>query len=102
VVLLGGTADEGAWDLAPSQDATMRILRDCCAVYPQLKGAPIIAVRVGLRPYRPQARLEAEDLGDGRVLWHNYGHGGAGVTLSWGCARELTEAVVSGRGGARS
>jgi D-amino-acid oxidase len=102
VVVLGGTADEGAWDLAPSQDATMRILRDCCAVYPQLTGAPIIAVRVGLRPYRPRARLESEGLGDGRVLWHNYGHGGAGVTLAWGCARELTEAVVSGRGGARS
>jgi D-amino-acid oxidase len=93
VVVLGGTADEGAWDLAPSRDATMRILRDCGAVYPQLKGAPIIAVRVGLRPYRPEARLEAEDLGDGRVLWHNYGHGGAGVTLSWGCAREIASAV---------
>jgi D-amino-acid oxidase len=94
VVVLGGTADEGAWDLTPDDNVTQRILRDCAVACPQLKGARVIAVRVGLRPYRPQARLEAEDLGDGRMLWHNYGHGGAGVTLSWGCARELVTAVT--------
>jgi D-amino-acid oxidase len=93
VVVLGGTADEGAWDLTPDEDATRRILRDCAVACPPLLGARIVAVRVGLRPYRPEARLEAEDLGGGRVLWHNYGHGGAGVTLSWGCARELTRAI---------
>lgn len=39
---------------------------------------------VGLRPYRPQGyRLEAERLRD-KVVVHNYGHGGCGVTLSWG------------------
>ena len=36
---------------------------------------------------RPAVRLEPEPLDGGRVLWHNYGHGGAGMTLSWGCAR---------------
>jgi len=51
---------------------------------------------VGLRPYRPSVRLEAEALPGGGVLWHNYGHGGAGVTLSWGCAREITSAVLAG------
>jgi len=95
VVLLGGTAEEGAWDLRPSPVITTRILRDCAAVEPRLRGCTIVAERVGLRPYRPQVRLEAEDLGDGRVLWHNYGHGGAGVTLAWGCARELAEAMLS-------
>jgi D-amino-acid oxidase len=93
VVLLGGTAEEDAWDLRPSPAITTRILRDCTAVAPRLRGSPILAERVGLRPYRPQVRLEAEDLGDGRVLWHNYGHGGAGVTLAWGCARELASSV---------
>jgi D-amino-acid oxidase len=42
---------------------------------------------VGLRPGRSAVRVEAEPRGDGLVV-HDYGHGGAGVTLSWGCAEE--------------
>jgi D-amino-acid oxidase len=95
LVLLGGTAEDGAWDLAARPSVAERIVRDCCVVYPRLRGAEIVEHRVGLRPYRPSVRLEAVHLG-GRVLWHNYGHGGGGVTLSWGCAREITEAVLAG------
>ena len=94
-VVLGGTSEEGAWDLAPRPSVTERILRDCAAAEPRLRGAQVLAERVGLRPYRPDVRLEAEALDDGRVLWHNYGHGGAGVTLAWGCARELASALLS-------
>lgn len=49
---------------------------------------------MGLRPVRPSVRLEAEVLDGGVVLVHNYGHGGAGVTLSWGCALEVTATVL--------
>ncbi len=46
---------------------------------------------VGLRPFRPQGfRLEREDLA-GKVVIHNYGHGGCGVTLSWGTAAAAAE-----------
>jgi D-amino-acid oxidase len=96
VVLLGGTAQEGNWDRQPRQDIAERIMRDCCAVHSRLRGARVVAERVGLRPCRPEVRLEAEALPGGRTLWHNYGHGGAGVTLSWGCAREITERVIGG------
>jgi D-amino-acid oxidase len=40
---------------------------------------------VGLRPGRPAVRLEAETVA-GALCVHNYGHGGEGVMLSWGCA----------------
>jgi D-amino-acid oxidase len=70
-----------------------RILRDCAAVEPRVTGVRVLSHRVGLRPFRPQVRLEAESPGAARgghgpVVVHNYGHGGAGITLSWGCARD--------------
>ena len=94
LVILGGTAEEGASDWAPRPEVSARILRDCAAVFPGLRGARVVAERVGLRPCRPEVRLESEPLPGGRTLWHNYGHGGAGVTLSWGCAREITAAIL--------
>jgi D-amino-acid oxidase len=93
MVLLGGTAEEGAWDLSVNSATTSRILADCRQACPALRRAEVIGFRVGLRPWRKEVRLEQEELPSGRVLWHNYGHGGAGVTLAWGCAREITEAV---------
>jgi hypothetical protein len=45
----------------------------------------------GLRPYRERTyRLEPEVVGSKFVV-HNYGHGGAGITLSWGCAHEVVD-----------
>lgn len=94
-VLLGGTEQPGEWNLDPDPGITRRILADCAAVDPRLAGAGIVAQRVGLRPVRPRVRLDSERLEPGRLLVHNYGHGGAGVTLSWGCAREITEQILS-------
>ncbi len=94
-ILLGGTAEEGDWDKTPKPHIAERIVRDCATIDPRLHGAEILEHRVGLRPSRPEVRLESEALADGQVLWHNYGHGGAGVTLSWGCAREITDAILS-------
>jgi D-amino-acid oxidase len=97
-VVLGGTVAPDDWDTAPRPEVAERILRDCATVDPRVLGATVLGHRVGLRPSRPEVRLEAEPLDGGRVLWHNYGHGGAGVTLSWGCAREITAAVLDGTG----
>ena len=48
--------------------------------------------RVGLRPTRPNVRVEMDEV-QGTAVIHNYGHGGAGVTLSWGCANAVVELV---------
>jgi D-amino-acid oxidase len=97
-VVLGGTEIAGDWSLEPDPATAARILSTCAAIEPLLLGAPALEHRVGLRPARPAVRLEAEDTGGGRLVLHNYGHGGAGVTLSWGCAREVTERVLQHTG----
>jgi len=52
----------------------------------------VLTERVGLRPFRRSGvRLERDQLRDGRMVIHNYGHGGSGFTLSWGCAREVVD-----------
>jgi D-amino-acid oxidase len=38
-------------------------------------------------------RIDTELLADGRRVIHNYGHGGAGFSLSWGCAQKVWELV---------
>jgi D-amino-acid oxidase len=97
-VVLGGTEDRGSWRLEPDPATAERILRDAAAIEPRLRGAEIVAHRVGLRPVRPAVRLEAEDLAGGRTLVHNYGHGGAGVTLSWGCAADAAGLALGALG----
>ena len=93
-VVLGGRAIDGNENLTPDPSEADAILAACAEVEPRLAGARILEHRVGLRPGRPDVRLEAEDV-DGRRCVHNYGHGGSGVTLSWGCAQEVLRLVTS-------
>jgi D-amino-acid oxidase len=65
---------------------TARILGHARAL--GLPVGPVKRVRAGLRPYRPEVRLERA----GRII-HNYGHGGAGYTLSRGCAEAVADLV---------
>ena len=96
-VVLGGLAEEGAWSMEPDPAVAAGILKRCAEVEPRLRDASAIGHRVGLRPTRPEVRVEAERLGALHVI-HNYGHGGAGVTLSWGCATEAADLVVASLG----
>jgi D-amino-acid oxidase len=88
VVVVGGTDDDGDWSRTPSPQVATSILERATRLVPALAKAEVVAHRVGLRPVRPEIRLDV----DGRVV-HCYGHGGAGVTLSWGCAEEVTRLV---------
>ena len=87
-LVLGGTTEDDVWSLEPDPAVAEAIVRRCAALRPEVAGARVLEHRVGLRPVRPAVRLERQVLPDGRVVVHHYGHGGAGVTVAWGCAEE--------------
>ena len=96
-LVLGGLTEPDEWGLdigLQNYEPVRQMLARCTAFLPALKTAEIDAaepVRVGLRPMRRQnIRLEREP---GTRIVHNYGHGGSGVTLSWGCAREVADTI---------
>lgn len=94
-LILGGTAQEDDWSLEPDLAVAEAIVARCARVRPEIAGARVIGHRVGLRPTRPEVRVERERASWGGVLVHNYGHGGAGVTVAWGCAQEAAGLAVS-------
>jgi D-amino-acid oxidase len=92
--VFGGT-NEVSDNLAADPATTVQIVAECCHVL-NIDEPRVIAERVGLRPFRKSGvRLEPDRLRDGRTVIHNYGHGGAGFTLSWGCAREVLDLAGS-------
>jgi D-amino-acid oxidase len=95
--ILGGTAEEGVESLTPDPATELAILARCTALDPRLAGARVLGRAVGLRPGRASVRLELERR-LGKPLVHDYGHGGAGVTLSWGCAEEVVRLVGAALG----
>lgn len=98
-VVLGGTFEVGASDLAPSAATAQAILARCTALVPELSSARVLDHLVGLRPARhgnPRVEVDPAGLPGGIRLVHAYGHGGSGVTLAWGCAEEVVELVGSG------
>jgi D-amino-acid oxidase len=97
LVVLGGIAelDQSGLEIGLDNHEPVRAMyRRCIEFLPALQGAEIDAeqpVRVGLRPFRPtNVRLEREP--NTRII-HNYGHGGSGVTFSWGSSLEAAELV---------
>ena len=86
--VFGGTNDVSD-NLEPDPATTKGIVAECSRVL-QIEKPRVLRERVGLRPFRKSGvRLEKEKLRDGRTVIHNYGHGGSGFTLSWGCAENV-------------
>lgn len=92
-MVLGGTHQEQDSNRNTDPQDTEFILVGCSALFPALKNAPVIREWVGLRPGRSSVRLELDNYrtnsGRNLLVIHNYGHGGAGVTLGWGCAYDV-------------
>lgn len=92
--VFGGT-NEISEDLEANRATTKSIVAECSRVL-NIKKPNVLAERVGLRPFRKSGvRLERDQIADGRSVIHNYGHGGSGFTLSWGCARQVVELAIS-------
>ncbi|MCU1646222.1 MAG: D-aspartate oxidase [Nocardia sp.] len=92
--VLGGSLDVGNQDVTPDPELTQSIVERCCDLVPQLADSSVIETLVGLRPGRKEVRLELDtETTVGIPVVHNYGHGGSGVTIGYGCAREVVTAV---------
>ena len=99
--ILGGTAQEHDWNLDVKPDTAAAIVQRAQMLEPVLAQAEVLEHVVGLRPGRKEVRLELEQVAADSAVIHNYGHGGAGFTLSWGCAQEVAELAagfVAGQG----
>lgn len=93
-LVLGGTAEADDPRTEPDPETAREIVARCARIRPEIADARVLGHRVGLRPAREAGvRIEAEALPGGGLLVHNYGHGGAGVTVAWGCARAAAALV---------
>ncbi|MEU8708931.1 FAD-dependent oxidoreductase [Streptomyces sp. NPDC048565] len=93
-LVLGGTAETDDARTEPDTRTAQEIVARCARIRPEIAGARVIGHRVGLRPARDAGvRIETEELPGGGLLVHNYGHGGAGVTVARGCARAAAQLV---------
>ena len=92
--LVGGTAEEGNWELSPDVATTATIRAKLFEILPSLReeDVEVLAEKVGLRPGRSTVRLEADP--NNECIFHNYGHGGAGFTVSWGCAKQVAGLAI--------
>jgi glycine/D-amino acid oxidase-like deaminating enzyme len=80
--------------------ARPRTLANCSPLVPvKVEASLVIRTMAGLRPYRRSGFVvRAEPLGEKRLV-HNYGHGGGGITLSWGSSKLAMELGLQGHSG---
>lgn len=92
--LVVGGEEDGVARHEPDEPTLAAMARVALYLEPALAGADIVEAWAAPCPARSELRLEEDRLPDGRRVIHNYGHGGAGWTLAWGCAEEVARMVV--------
>lgn len=91
--VLGGTTEWGIEDEQVESGAVSLIVQGNKRILPHLSLEHVIGSYAGLRPFRRGSiRIEAESMGDKQII-HNYGHGGSGVTMSWGSAQLAVDLI---------
>ncbi len=83
-IIVGGTYEEGIETATTEATTIERLLHNAYSIFPVLEQQKVMGSWAGLRPFRSDVRLEKE----GNII-HNYGHGGSGYTLSFGCAENV-------------
>ncbi len=89
-IVVGGSAKKNQFSTTSDEGLKNRILNRAISVIPELQNLDIQQTVVGLRPGRTSVRLEWDSE---LPIIHNYGHGGAGYTVSWGCAESVYELI---------
>jgi D-amino-acid oxidase len=96
---LGSAAATLALPGCATTSATRSVVRTGCLPPVNVSPERVIRTIAGLRPYRSSGFVvRAEALGDKRLV-HNYGHGGAGITLSWGTSKLAADLGLRGHQG---
>lgn len=91
-IIVGGTYEENIFTATTEPSTIERLLNNAYEVFSALKEQEVIGSWAGLRPYRPEVRVELES---GTNIIHNYGHGGSGFSLAFGCADEVRKILQS-------
>jgi len=84
--VLGGTARVNKDNLEATNEEAKAIIERCLKLDDKIDAGRFVSTQVGLRPGRSEIRLERE-----KNIIHNYGHGGGGYTVSWGCATSVLD-----------
>ena len=92
-VVLGGTFQMGNWSEQPNPEIAKSILENAIKLEPSLSRAEVIGGWAGLRPVRNRVRLDTSIGPKGGLVIHCYGHGRHGITMSWGCAKDIGDIV---------
>jgi D-amino-acid oxidase len=90
--IVGGTYEEHEYNAVTVDETLETVLQKAYSVDPKLKERKIIGNWAGLRPFRAEIRVEREP---NTNIIHNYGHGGSGFTLAFGCANSVVELANS-------
>lgn len=97
-IIVGGTDTANDWNREVEPQTSIDILERAAKLVPELEGLEVLEHKVGLRPARETIRLD-HVVGQPLPVIAAYGHGGAGVTLSWGTAQRVVELAEALRAG---
>ncbi len=89
-IIIGGTYEDGIEIETTESSIIKKLLNNAYYVFPDLRKQQFIGSWSGIRPYRLNVRVEIEH---NTNIIHNYGHGGSGFTLAFGCAEEVVRLI---------